>query len=179
MKNEECRMKKKEKLLIRTLRSSLTTHHLPLFLLLAVALLLFAPQAFAHAALVSSEPEPGETVAALPPFLRLTFTDVLGEGSEVELLDVNFGRIPLSVQLSGQTMLADLPQLDAGVYTVQYDVESEDGHGVSGSYEFALEGEPQGVARNPIGFLLIAAFFTVMFVIVGRSKRQEYQRVSR
>ncbi len=102
------------------------------------ALLLIGSPLFAHAQLITADPAIGSTLDYYPTELRLTFDQPISSLSTVRLLADNFKVIDLPQQQVANELLAGLPPLQQGVYTVQYDVISVDGDIVRGSYEFAI-----------------------------------------
>ncbi len=127
-------------------------------LLLATAFVLRSVSA--HATVLSSDPMPGETVAAVPEIV-LTFSEPMGEASLIALVDNNFGRIELGVTVNENRVIATTPALEAGVYTVQYDAISADGHNILGSYEFALA-PPASVGS---GLMLVAILIVILLLM--------------
>jgi copper transport protein len=118
------------------------------FLLFAVAPLAVA----AHAELVSSDPPAGASLPASPAQLSLTFTEPIDPGTAtVRLVDTQQATVGGvgSPQVAAGTMVsATLPELDAGVYTVSYQVVSAvDGHATSGSFSFVVD--PTGTEPAP------------------------------
>jgi copper transport protein len=103
-----------------------------------------ATRALAHAALVRSEPADNAILVEAPPEIRLWFSEPLSpEFSSARLLDVN-GRV---VKLDGlrvdaadaYLLIADPPDLAAGVYSVNWRVLSEaDGHVTQGMIVFGV-----------------------------------------
>lgn len=109
------------------------------FFLLSITLLLFtiAP-VNAHSQLLSSDPAPGATLDFPPYQIVLNFNEEMGEPTRVLLLDENFVSTNLETTIDGRTLISQMPALGGGVFTVQYDAVSADGHPISGSYEFAV-----------------------------------------
>lgn len=99
---------------------------------------------WAHAELQSAEPSPGAQLAASPPIIKLVFSETVGDGSTFTVFDRNFTQIKLPVareQGVPTTLLAEnVPMLSDGVYTIQWLVISEDGHPLTGSFEFSIGG---------------------------------------
>lgn len=128
------------------------------------SLLLFTIQpAHAHAQLVAAEPANGTTLTESPAEIHLTFNENLGADSEVAIIGRNFERV-LGVEIREivfNEVFVDVPELAAGVYTVQYDVVSADNHPISGSYEFAVEPPPDRPS------LLTGAIFGSVITLIG------------
>ncbi|GAA3035785.1 copper resistance CopC family protein [Actinokineospora globicatena] len=110
-------------------------------LLAGAAVLGAALPASAHAELKSSDPAKGATVAQLPTTLTLTFTDTVT--TVVDSISVTG---PDSVrwvvgtpQVAGAVVtVAVQPQGPAGPYQIEYRVNSDDGHIVSGAIDFTM-----------------------------------------
>ena len=136
--------------MLSTLHSSFFT-----VLLFTVYCLLSTAPLFAHASLLSAEPTPGQTLNTVDAIV-LTFSEPMGAASQIALIDENFGRTDLSVDVTEAVLSATVPPLDPGVYTVQYDAISADGHNILGSYEFAIEQPPTDVRVVALVVVLIA-----------------------
>ena len=125
-----------------------------LALLLAAGLLgCFPEAAAAHAELVSATPEPNASLEAAPESVELTFTEPIDPATaSVELLDPSQRRLDgvgaVHVSRDGRAARVDLPSLEAGVYTVSYQVVSTvDGHATTGRFAFLVD--PTGAAAPP------------------------------
>lgn len=96
--------------------------------------------ALAHAALESSVPAPGDTVAVQPALLRLVFSEPIGDEFAVITLTSGSGPVtrlkPRSDPLNAYSLIADLPVLPAGGYLVSWRIVSADGHPVAGFFQF-------------------------------------------
>ena len=109
-----------------------------------------ASTASAHDELVSSNPESGASVEALPAAVELTFSSVpSGIGSEVEILDADGenwaeGDVSIVDRVASQPVRASAP---AGEYTVNWRVVSSDSHPIEGS--FAFTAAAGGVGQTP------------------------------
>ncbi|CCM79304.1 copper homeostasis periplasmic binding protein CopC [Rhizobium mesoamericanum] len=118
--------------------------HTRLTLLSALALVIFAGQAFAHAHLAKSVPADKATVAISPAELDLHFSEELDlkfSGVEITASDnasVKTGDAMLMDE--GKTMIVPLPEkLDPGAYKVEWHVLSKDGHKTTGAYGFRVK----------------------------------------
>ena len=99
------------------------------------------PRVLAHAELVSAEPAPGSTVAALTE-LRLTFSEPIGPNGQIQLHQdfISAAELEPAVDPADETVLVTaVPPVPDGVYTVQWSVSSADGHPISGSYTLAID----------------------------------------
>ena len=113
-------------------------------LLLAAALLavlLPGTPAWAHTALVSSDPAEDTSLSRAPTAVTLVFSQHLNPGfTTIVLSDAASQRIPASapaVDDAKGTITVARP-LGNGVYTVAYRVVSNDGHTVQGAYTFTV-----------------------------------------
>lgn len=120
-----------------------------LAILAAVALgftLLWSAPASAHDRLVSSNPEHGAELDEQPEWLEMEFSgEVQDVGAEVKVMtggtDVSAGEITVE----GRTVTSALPDdLAPGDYTVNWRVVSEDGHPISGTFDFTITDEGSG-----------------------------------
>ena len=97
----------------------------------------------AHSQPSQIKPAPGSTVGRSPQEIRLVFAEPTSTNVTIELLPQDsFTPIPgITAQQDSQNsaqVFAKLPPLEPGNYTVQWQVESSDGHFVSGFYDFAV-----------------------------------------
>ena len=100
-----------------------------------------AGPAFAHARYVSHEPALGAAFDGSPIILKVNFSQELRLASLVKVSDANGAQVDLGDGRVDQddpdrkAMLVSLPQLEAGVYTVEYiAVSAEDDHSEYGSF---------------------------------------------
>ncbi|WP_169166770.1 copper resistance CopC family protein [Cellulomonas taurus] len=107
-----------------------------------VLLVLAAPGASAHNALIGTDPADGSTVGSAPEQITLTFNEpAQALGSEIVVTDpngvtVSDGAVQLVDATVTQALTGDLP---AGAYTVTWRVTSADGHPIDGSFGFTAE----------------------------------------
>jgi copper transport protein len=110
-----------------------------------------ATPAFAHATLLTTEPQPGGKYDTAPPEITLRFSEpvevVLGG---VRLFDGNTDRIdigaPEHVDGDANRVRASLPELDDGTYVVTWRVTSADAHPIQGAFTFQVGA--QGSVKN-------------------------------
>lgn len=142
-------------------------------LLAAIVLLaaIAAPgQAFAHAALVTTEPTDGAVLAQSPAQFSLTFSEPVSP-LVLTLLRPDGTPVPLtSFRLNGQTLDIDNPQrLGSGTHVLSWRVISADGHPVGGSVLFSI-GAPSAapaVAEAVDRGLRSAIWIGKVFLYVG------------
>jgi copper transport protein len=121
--------------------------------LAAVATLATPSPASAHAELLDASPPPNGTLVVAPSALELTFTEPIDpEIAFIDLLDAARRPVgdlgPIAVEEDGRVARVSLPELEAGVYTVTYQVVSTvDGHATTGSYAFVVD--PTGTEAPP------------------------------
>jgi methionine-rich copper-binding protein CopC len=140
--------------------------------LLLLSFVFSAPVA-AHVALVAAEPAPGARLQESPAVIRLTFNERLEGGSTMVLRRADFLAVPgLVAAVSEQApeqMVATLPPLEAGVYTVQWEAISLDGHAVTGSYQFTVDEVGAGAAPWRLwSWLLPAAGLILAVLFIAR-----------
>ncbi|MBN9010376.1 MAG: copper resistance protein CopC, partial [Rhizobiales bacterium] len=111
----------------------------PLSLLAALAILVLqTAAAFAHAALVSSDPADGAVLAAAPSRLVLTFNEPVSP-LFLRLVDDQGQTTQLSYHLEGTAVVVDAPgAVSKGSHALSWRVISEDGHPVGGSVLFSV-----------------------------------------
>jgi len=96
----------------------------------------------AHSLLLESAPAAGATLAAAPAQLVLRFNNRIEKSlSRVRVLDARGVAQPLVVNAaagSADRLVATVPPLAPGAWTVLWQVLSTDGHVVSGRFEFRV-----------------------------------------
>jgi copper transport protein len=123
---------------------------------LAVALMAaasLAPSAAAHAFLDRSDPADGTRLGVSPGQLRLWFSEEVSPRFRlVRVLDEHGRSLgPVALSGEGRLVVADLPTLDKGKYSVYWRVISEDdGHTTGGTLAFGI-GEAVGPAASTAG----------------------------
>jgi methionine-rich copper-binding protein CopC len=97
----------------------------------------------AHTELVSADPPSGAELSTAPSEIRLTFNEPIGPGSTLAIYGEHFEQVPgVSATVNRddpEQMVATVPPLGPGTYTVQWAAEGEDGHEVTGSYSFSVK----------------------------------------
>lgn len=135
----------------RIARLSVTAiHRMSLLAAVLIGVLLAAPPAYAHSALMSSDPADGSTVATLPAAASLTFNeDINGDFSQIVVQSSGDPR-PVPSTVKGPTISALLPSdLGGGRIVVRYRVVSKDGHPIAGEIAFTVgAGETSGTAGS-------------------------------
>lgn len=138
------------------------------FLLLAAAM---PPgRAFAHAALITTEPADGAVLAQSPPQFSLTFNEPV---SPLVLTLVKPDGTPVALtafHLTDQTVTIDNPQtLGSGTHVLSWRVISADGHPVGGSVLFSVGAatEPPAVSEAVDWGLRSAIWVGKVFLYIG------------
>lgn len=113
----------------------------PLALLAAVGLP--AAPAWAHAALVSSDPADGRRLPALPGTATLTFNEEISPPSYVVVTAPDGSRANRGEpRVDGSTVAVDLARGQEGTYALAFRVISADGHPVTGRLTFVVGDGP-------------------------------------
>ena len=141
-------------------KSAILVHKCQLLCILVGLLLLLGfttKSAQAHAAVIRAEPIDGEALTTSPHELRLWFSEpILPQFSQVQLVDAAdnaVANVQMQTQLAHSgALVAALPALKPGVYTVMWRVLSDiDGHVSQGFTVFSLGHEmmpAQGAAQH-------------------------------
>lgn len=109
----------------------------------AVAALAFPPQAGAHAAFVSSRPEPGERLSTAPGAVVLRFSEPLIPRLSGATVADPGGKPSRSPQIGEREIRVPLDTTAPGVYTVEWKTVSPlDGHTLRGSFRFGVGTSP-------------------------------------
>lgn len=154
------------------------THHTPLItsLLLLGMWLLSRPQPlFAHNELRQSIPAAGAILPASPPEIHLLFSETPA-GAFVKLFDRQFQEIPglevLPASGAANEVVALVPELANGTYTVQWLTVSMDNHSVTGTFQFEVQHTaPSFFSNMIIGGAFAAAILSgiILFIHQNRS----------
>lgn len=126
----------------------------------------------AHAMLTSAEPAAGSTLTTTPEHIILTFSEPIGADSTIKLIGDNFrpiANMPATDHPAPNIVSVNLPPLASGVYTVEYDTFSVDGHIIRGAYEFAIEEEGGRLEWLPILIGILVGVALKLFVRYRRN----------
>jgi methionine-rich copper-binding protein CopC len=146
-------------------------------MLFLLTLALAAP-ASAHTGLVVADPAPGARLVEAPARLRLTFSEPLGPASNLVLLRADFtvvsGVVATIDRQMPEQLEATLPPLEAGVYTVQWEAISLDGHAVSGSYQFTVGKADAGATARRLWpwFMLAGGLSLTVLIVIRRGAKK-------
>jgi copper transport protein len=159
-----------------------------LSLLALIVLVTSAPAAQAHAAFVSSRPEPGARLTATPGVVDVEFSEpLIAELSSLVVTDPDGRRWPRT-GVGRRTMRASLDTTALGVYEVEWKTVSPiDGHTLRRSYRFGVGADPRAVeaaatTAPQTSDLVVAVARAVEYagllagigmLLVGRLARQE------
>ena len=113
---------------------------IPFAAFIPVLLLLAATSATAHAVLDHAEPRVGNTVAAPPREVTLTFNQKLESAfSTIAVTDAAGQRVDTGkTGVSGNQMTVTLRPIGAGSYKVKWRVLSADSHTTDGDFNFKV-----------------------------------------
>jgi methionine-rich copper-binding protein CopC len=125
---------------------------------IAIAGVLPAQAAFAHAELESSNPEANSVIGAAPEVVALTFGEnlMLLEGevaaNQVQVEDSMKVRVDNGdYQVTGGVLTVSLmPRLPDDAYTITYRVVSEDGHPIEGIIDFEVSAAARSGEATPM-----------------------------
>ena len=116
-----------------------------IFAVIAFAPLVNTSGAFAHTVLISSTPAVGSTIIGLPDSITLKFASPLlqikGKSiNTIQVIDPMKLQIASKPTVSGNTLTATLNESMkmAGGFSVSYRVVAQDGHVVTGNYNFTV-----------------------------------------
>ena len=127
-------------------------------IVIAIAGVLPAQTAFAHAELISSNPEANSVIGAAPEFVSLTFSDKLiqieGEeaSNQIEVVNSANDRVDnADYQVTGEVLTVSLkPGLADDAYKITYRVVSADGHPIEGVIEFEVSAAARSGEATPM-----------------------------
>lgn len=134
--------------------------------------------AFAHVALLASVPAAGAKLETSPTEIKLTFGGLLQPQSNFVLATDSFefvgGVESRLVPVPGNQLVAPMPVLAAGNYTIYWDVVGEDGDRVTGSFSFVVLGTGGKLLRQPLvrGGILLLVIGLVYWRLRPRKKRR-------
>lgn len=115
------------------------------YALIALASVLTAPPAFAHAHLTQQNPAANTQVSASPQALTMTFSEGIEPAFSGATLtgpkqeQIKTGKATRDEQDKKQLIIPLAQSLDAGTYTVDWHVVSVDGHKTKGHYTFSVK----------------------------------------
>jgi len=116
-----------------------------------LAALALPASAFAHASLTSESPSYKQELQHPPRAVVLSFDqDVELLPNAIEVLNRNAKNVALPAHVKGRQLVAPLPQLSRGPYTIRWKALSTDGHVVSGVYTFGVR-VPAPLVTDAIG----------------------------
>lgn len=152
-----------------------------LFIAIFVALLVWAPPAFGHAAFLGAQPEPGTRLEASPYQVTLSYTEPLNERlSRATLVSVDDGKEMEATTEATAKRLVLRPnrELPAGAYRLRWHtVSTEDGHALEGTFSFGVRAAAAGrehvVQQSPfarggwVRVLLRGLFYVASLLFVG------------
>ena len=122
---------------IPTAFSNLLFFLIPLFVILPHLV-------YAHSQPIKLEPTAGSTLTQSPPEIRLTFSEPVLPNATINLFPQNSfspitGIIAQQDPVNPAQIFAPLPSLSSGAYTIQWQIQSSDGHTLTGTYAFNIQ----------------------------------------
>ncbi len=111
-----------------------------------------AATAVAHATLESSSPASGATLDTLPTDIELVFSENVGKPAALAVLAPDGDPVETGeLSVIDDTMRASLlgGSSRPGEYTISYEVRSADGHSITGSVRFTVQGDDLAVTSPP------------------------------
>src|SRR5436190_17199090 len=119
-----------------------------------------ASPAFAHATLLTTEPQPGGRFDQSPPAISLRFNEPVEVAlGGIRLFDGKSDRIDIGAPEhpngDGDRVQSSLPKLDDGTYVVTWRVTSADSHPIQGAFTFQVGTagavkDADALARRPL-----------------------------
>jgi len=154
-----------------------------------ISLVTSVPLASAHTVLISSDPVANSTVTHLPEQVTLTFADsllVLGSHNlnQVQVVDPTGLAITSSDNVVRGAVLTNVltpKALKPGVYHVNFRVVAQDGHVITGAFNFNLGkvAKPAGaLGPTPTGIFHLAAFANGSGVMDGTGAVHQNARIT-
>lgn len=146
-----------------------------LLLLFCGLTLVVVPRVLAHAELREADPEIGALYRwQRPTEVRLSFTQKLQEtGNSIIVTNRGFKEVQEgATQLDPEepnTIMVALSALPVGTYTVNWETNSVDGHGLKGSYDFTLFSREAVVTR----IVTVMVFLAMGILIYSRRAKPE------
>jgi copper transport protein len=114
----------------------------------AVGVLALPANAFAHATLVRTSPGFAQRLQASPHTVTLSFDQYVEHVPYAIRLYSAHGEIPVpKIRNEGRRLVASVPKLRAGGYTVRWHALSGDGHVVSGVFTFGVRARAPAVTQ--------------------------------
>lgn len=151
--------------------------HTMLLLLLGIGLLARPQPLFAHNELRQSIPAAGAVLPASPPEIHLLFSEIPA-GAFMKLFDRQFQEIPgleiLPPGSDANEVVALVPELENGTYTVQWLTLSADNHTVTGTFQFEVQQtSPPLFSNGIIGGVLAAAILIGIILFIHQTRKPE------
>jgi copper transport protein len=121
-----------------------------------------AAPAFAHATLLTTEPQPGGVFQTSPPFVNLRFDQPVQVSlGGIRVFTSGKSRVdtgaPEHPGGAGDQVRVTLPKLSPGTYVVTWRVISADSHPVEGAFTFGVGASSSGQAKGGLEASLLSA----------------------
>lgn len=121
-----------------------------LLLTFVVAFLIVVPKTYAHSNLETTKPTNGETVTEELQTIELNYSSNIEDGSNFKVLasdgsEMAIESLTINDGVLTGTLAAPLPNDN---YTVKWEIISQDGHPLSGSFTFTMNGPNASGSSN-------------------------------
>ncbi|GIH08133.1 copper resistance protein C [Rhizocola hellebori] len=113
-----------------------------IFAAMAGLVLTVASPALAHNTLVKAEPAKDQVMTAAPAEVKLQFLSTLKPATKLTVTGPDGASAIGAVKVEGKFISAPFTATVSGLYTVGYELVSDDGHPVKTSYTFTLQLPP-------------------------------------
>jgi methionine-rich copper-binding protein CopC len=119
-----------------------------IFAAMAGLVLAVASPALAHNTLVKADPAKDQIVSAAPAEVKLQFLSTLKPDTKLTVTGPDGASAIGAVKVEGKFISAPFTATTGGLYTVGYELVSDDGHPVKNTYTFTLQGPPPPLATT-------------------------------
>ena len=148
--------------------------YIPAFGAALAVLFLLTEHASAHTVLLEAQPPAGASLEKSPQEFRLTFDEPIVIGSKIDLMVGLFepveGVVSFVDQNEPMQLIAEVPPLAPGDYSVQWTVLSLDGHARQGSYTIQIRESTNGWR---VGLWVGVAVVLLLFTGIRRWRREK------
>jgi len=118
-----------------------------MFAAMAGLVLAVASPALAHNTLVEALPAKDASLSAPPAEIKLRFLSALKADTKLTVTGPDSASAIGAVKIDGKFLSAPFTATGGGLYTVTYELVSDDGHPVKNSYTFTLAAPPPPTAE--------------------------------
>lgn len=147
-----------------------------------VSLVFLGAPAFAHSQIIGSNPKNGAHLDALPSTVEVKFNEELKEPAFIAVVAPNGDVLKTETTIEGNVARASVESSEqTGEFALNYRVVSADGHPITGSVTFSVEGasptalpSPSAISDQPvtevgmgIGWLILVIAAIIAVVVSG------------